>query len=474
MQERFDVVVVGAGPGGYTAAIRAAQGGLHTAIVEREDLGGICLNRGCIPSKAMLRSAEVLDLLEHAADYGLHVQGIRADYAAVTARRDRTVSHLLQGVTNLLRGNGVAVLRGDARLLDPHRLIVTSAAGQQMVDFDHLIIATGSSSAALPVPGADRPGVIDSDGALKLKEAPRRAVVIGGGAVGVEWAAIWRAFGSEVTVIEMLPQIIPTEEPEIARELTRAFANQGITTVTGATVQEIQSGVDGLQVTAAVGGETRTFDADVVLVAVGRRPHTDGLGLQEAGVEVDGRRISTDGHGRTNVAHIFAIGDVTGRYLLAHTAAHQGIIAAEAIAQHQPEPFDDRIVPAAIFTHPEVASVGLREQQAVAAGRPVRSGRFPFAASGRAQASGHASGFVKLVADADSGEVLGAHIIGPAAGELIGEISLGMRFHATIDDLAATVHIHPTFSEALHEAAMLAAGTPIHVPPRRVGSPTRP
>ena len=474
MQGRFDVVVVGAGPGGYTAAIRAAQRGLRTGIVEREDLGGVCLNRGCIPSKAMLRSAEVLDLLEHAADYGLHAEGIRADYAAVTARRDRIVAHLLQGVTNLLKGNGVAVFRGDARLLDRHRLMVHSATEEQLVDFDHLIVATGSSSAPLRIPGADFPGVIDSDGALKLQEAPRRTLVIGGGAVGVEWAAIWRAFRSEVTVLEMLPQIIPTEEPEIARELTRAFANQGINTVTGAAVQEIRPTVDGLQIMAGVGDETRVFEADVVLVAVGRRPHTDDMGLQEAGVEVDARRIPTDGHGRTNVPHIFAIGDVTGRTLLAHTAAHQGITAAEAIARRQPEPFDDRIVPAAIFTHPEVASVGLREQQAVDGGRTVRTGRFPFAASGRAQASGQASGFVKLVSDADSGEVLGAHIIGPSAGDLIGEISLGMRLHATVDDLAATVHIHPTFSEALHEAAMLAAGTPIHVPPRRAGSPSRP
>jgi dihydrolipoamide dehydrogenase len=227
-------------------------------------------------------------------------------------------------------------------------------------------------------------------------------------------------------------------------------------------------------VVAGVGDETRELDVDVVLVAVGRRPHTDGLGLLEAGVEVDGRRIATDGYGRTNVAHIFAIGDVTGRYLLAHTAAHQGIIAAEVIAERQPAPFEDRIIPAAIFTHPEVASVGLREQEAVAAGRTVRTGRFPFAASGRAQASGQASGFVKLVADAASGEILGAHIIGPSAGDLIGEISLGMRLHATIDDLAATVHIHPTFSEALHEAAMLAADTPIHVPPRRGAGPLRP
>jgi dihydrolipoamide dehydrogenase len=474
MQGHFDAVVVGAGPGGYTAAIRAAQRGLRTGIVEREDLGGVCLNRGCIPSKAMLRSAEVLDLLENAADFGLHAENIRVDYPAVTARRDRIVAHLLQGVTNLLKGNGVVVFRGEARLVDQHHLTVRSATGEQAIDFDHLIVATGSSSAPLPIPGADLPEVIDSDGALKLQEAPRRAVVIGGGAVGVEWAAIWSAFGSEVTLLEMLPQIIPTEEPEIARELTRAFSNQGIRVTPGATVREIRSADDGLQVVAGVGAETLVVDTDVVLVAVGRRPHTDGLGLLEAGVEADARRIPTDPYGRTNVAHIFAIGDVTGRFLLAHTAAHQGIIAAEVIAQRQPEPFDDRIIPAAIFTHPEVASVGLREQEAVAAGRTVRTGRFPFAASGRAQASGQAAGFVKLVADAESGEILGAHIIGPNAGDLISEISLGMRLHATIDDLAATVHIHPTFSEALHEAAMLAAGTPIHVPPRRGGGPQRP
>jgi dihydrolipoamide dehydrogenase len=467
MAEAFDVVVLGAGPGGYIAAIRAAQLGLRTALVEREDLGGVCLNRGCIPSKAMLRSAEVLHLLERAEDFGLHAADVRADYAAVVARRDRSVAQLLKGVTNLLAGNGVEVVRGRGTVRDGQTVEVVSADGRTAVEYRNLIVATGSRSAPLPLPGADLPGVIDSDAALQLATPPRRAVIVGGGAVGVEWAEIWAAFGAEVTVLELLPRLVPTEEPEIARELTRAFGRKGIDSLAGAAVREIRVADDGLAATALVNGDERAYAADTVLAAVGRRANIEDLGLQNAGVSIEGNGIQTDSFMRTNVPNVFAVGDVTGRFLLAHVASHQGVIAAETIAGRESEGFDDRVVPGAIFTHPEIASVGLGEQEAADRGLPVRIGRYPFAASGRAQASGDATGFVKIIAHQDSGEVLGVHIVGSSAGDLIAEACLAMRLHATIDDLAHTIHVHPTFSESIMEAAWVAAGTPIHVPRSR-------
>ncbi len=470
MPDTFDVLVLGAGPGGYVGAIHAAQLGLRTALVEREDLGGVCLNRGCIPSKAMLRSAELLYLMQRAEEFGLHADGVRGDYAAVVARRDRTVAQLLKGVTNLLVGNGVTVIRGSAAIRDGESVEVSGDGGRETVGYRNLVIATGSRSAALPVPGADLPGVIDSDGALDLQAPPARAVIVGGGAVGVEWAEIWAAFGSQVTVLEMLPQIVPTEEPEVARELTRAFSRKGITCVPGATVREIRQTGGGLAVTVVVNDAEQIFEADTVLAAVGRRPNVDSLGLEEAGVRFDKRSVPTDAFMRTNVPNVYAVGDVTGRFLLAHVASHQGIVAAEAIAGRAQEGFDERVVPGAIFTHPEIASVGLREREAAGQGIAIRIGRYPHAASGRAQASGEPGGFVKLIAREDSGEILGAHIVGQNAGDLIAEASLAMRLRATIDDLANTIHVHPTFSESVMEAAWATAGTPIHIPVRASGT----
>src|SRR6266542_1493990 len=312
MSETFDVVVLGAGPGGYVAAIHAAQLGLRAALVEREDLGGVCLNRGCIPSKAMLRSAEVFGLLQRADEFGLRAENVGADYAAVVARRNRAVAQMLKGVTNLLAGNGFELIRGSARILDAENVEIADADGRQTLGFQNLIVATGSRCTALPIPGADLPGVIESDGALMLGAPPARAVIVGGGAVGVEWAEIWAAFGSRITVLEMLPQLVPTEEPEIARELTRSFTRKGIECVPAATVREIRQADDHLAVVTTVDGGEQIYEAETVLTAVGRRPNIEDLGLEKAGIQIEKRSIPTDDRMRTNMPNVYAVGDVTG------------------------------------------------------------------------------------------------------------------------------------------------------------------
>jgi len=336
----YQVVVLGAGPGGYPAAIRCAQRGLRTLLVERGHLGGICLNAGCIPSKSMLYGAGLIALAQRARDWGVTVDAQHADYGQAVEQRERTVDAMRRSLTTLLRENGVEIRAGSARLTDAHKLHIAGADGEAAVAFDNLILATGSHPVRLPVPGADLPNVIDSDGALRLTAAPPRAVVIGGGAVGVEWAEIWRAYGSEVTVIEALPTLVPTEEPEIGRELARSFNRRGITCHVASRVAAIREAADGVAVEFSVGGEARTVTVDTVLVAVGRRPNVADLGLGAGGVAVDRGVIQTDAYLRTSVPHIFAVGDVNGRSLLAHSATHQGLIAAEMIAGRDPASFD--------------------------------------------------------------------------------------------------------------------------------------
>lgn len=489
MTEHHSVAIIGAGPGGYVAAIRCSQLGLRPVLIDQAALGGLCLNQGCIPSKAMLRSAELMRSLRHVSGLesgglGLQPGGARrtpatrtdpaerwlpdldAAYRAAATQRDRAVAHLLQGLANLLQANDVTVLRGTARLLSDHALEVVGAEPAHTLEYENLVIATGSHAARLPVPGGGLPGVVDSDQALALTGPPRRAVIIGGGPVGVEWAEVWHAFGSEVTILEQLPQLVPSEEPEIGRELARLFRRKGIAWRTEARVEEIHAREESLDVVAAANGRQESFPADLVLAAVGRRPNVEGLNLAAAGVRVEPWGIPTDRGIRTNVPHIYAVGDVTGRSFLAHVASHQGIVAAETIAG-EGAPFDDRAVPAVIFTDPEIASVGLREQDAARQYPAVRVGRFPLAASGRAWASGETDGFAKIIASADSGQVLGVHLICPRAGDLIAEGALAIRLGATLQDLAHTIHPHPTFSEVLMEAAWAALGSPIHIPPRR-------
>jgi dihydrolipoyl dehydrogenase len=492
-EQVFDLVVVGGGPGGYPAAIRAAQLGLKTALVEKERPGGVCLNWGCIPTKAMLRSAEVLETMRHSAEYGVLADNVRLDWSAVGKRRERVTKTLTDGVASLLRGNGVTVVNGHARFVGPTAVEVVAVGEsplgpggplynappaadgrpQARLEGRNLILATGSTPVLLPIPGIDLPGVVTSDGAFLLPEVPRRIVIIGASAVGAEWAAMFSAFGAEVTMVELLGTLIPAEDEDMGKALARSFTRRGIKVQTRRTVSEIALAGEGkggpLQVTITDpdGQHPEQVETDVVLVGVGRRPNTAGLDLERAGVATDQRGwVPVDERLRTNVPGVSAIGDVTGRVLLAHVASHQGLVAAGVLAGHD-ERIDYRAVPAATFTHPEVASVGLTEAAAREAGHDVVVGRFPFTALGRAQTYGSTEGLVKVVAEARYREVLGVHIIGPGASDLIPEGVLAMHLEATLDDIADTIHAHPTLGESTMEAAMVALGLPVHTAPPR-------
>jgi dihydrolipoamide dehydrogenase len=469
VDDQLDLLVIGAGPGGYVAAIRAAQLGMRAAIVERDAVGGVCLNRGCIPTKAMLRSADLFTTMQHSGDYGILADNVRLDYDAVVRRRDKVVKQLTGGVSSLLQGNNVPVINGSARL-DGRSVIVTAADGQQQtVNARNVLLATGSVPATPPIPGADGAGVIDSDGALLLDHVPTSVLVIGGGAVGSEWANIFHSFGASVTLVEMLPTLLPAEDEDMGKMLARSFSRRGITVHTGAKLLEILDGDDGRKVGVIEqkdGQQTRVA-AECVMIGIGRRPNTAGLGLEAAGVTTDRRGfVEVDEHLRTSVPGILAIGDLTGKQLLAHLASHQGVVAVENLAGHE-KAMDYRVVPSCTFTHPEVATVGLTESAAREANYEVRVGSFPFQASGRAMTYGETEGMVKVVSESKYGELLGVHIIGANASDLIHEAALGIRLEATLDDLAETIHAHPTLAESVHEAALAACGNPIHLPPRR-------
>jgi len=489
-QSSFDVAIVGGGPGGYPAAMRAAQFGLRVALIEKERPGGVCLNWGCIPTKAMLRSAEVLETIQHASDFGIKVDNVQLDYAAVLKRKDAITKGLTDGVAQLLKANGVTVINGHARLTGKTSLEVigvgaaplgsggplynapSDASGQPkaQVDARNVIIATGSMPAQLPIPGVDLPGVINSDGAFLLKQVPKQIVIVGGGAVGTEWATMFAAFGSEVTLVELLPNLLPLEDEDMGKALARSFQKRGIKVLTSSTVAKIEQGPKNrlkVALTDKDGNNPQTVEADNVLIGVSRRPNTIDLNLDKAGVEVDKRGyITVDDQLHTNVPNVFAIGDVVGKIQLAHVATHQGLVAAGAIAGHA-EKMDYKAVPAATFTHPEVASVGLSEARAREAGHDVVIGRFPFAALGRAQTYGSTEGLIKVVADKKYGEILGVHIVGPSASDLIPEGVLALTLEATLEDIANTIHAHPTLGEGTMESSMVALGLPVHVGPSR-------
>ena len=456
----YDVVVLGSGPGGYVAAIRAGQLGMKTAVVERDALGGICLNWGCIPSKALLRNAEVLNLIQHSEEYGISIQGFKADFSRAIDRSRQVVDRLTRGVATLLRRNGVEHFVGTGVLSDANTVVVD---GDKALTADNVIIATGARQRHIQGLPIDGETVITSREALELRRVPARAIIIGGGATGCEFAYMWRAYGADVTIVELLPRLVPNGDEDVSSQLERSFRRQGIQIATGAQVQGIA--VDGgtAKVSILSQGDSSVLEGNAVLVAVGVEGNVEGIGLETVGVEVDRGFIPVDDMMKTNVEGIYAIGDVTGKLLLAHVASAQGITAIEHIAGLGPQPLDYDQIPSAIYCRPQVASFGMTEAQAREQGHSIKVGKFPLAASGKALALNESEGMVKLVVDAEIGEVLGAHMIGGEVTELLGEIAMTRLLEATTAELGWLVHPHPTISEALKEAALAAEGEAIHI-----------
>ncbi len=457
----YDVVVIGAGPGGYVAAIRAAQLGARTAIVEKNELGGTCLNVGCIPTKAVISSVALLRQMQNASAFGLKAEKVGYDLEGIVGGAKSVVRQLVGGIGVLLKKNGVTHLKGAGSLEDPHTVVV-SGDTRKKVTARSVIIATGSQAARPPIEGLESfPRVWTSDDAVFADRVPEKMVVIGGGAVGLEFAYIFNGLGSKVTLVEMMPQVLPACDAEASAELARHLKKQGIDIRTDSTVVKVQKSGDGGKVTIRSAGKDEKLEADVILLAVGRVPVTDGLGLEALGVRMNRRAIAVNEYYETSVPGVYAIGDAIGEPLLAHAASAEGEAAAANALGHR-EKVDYRAMPAAVYTHPELASVGMTEQQAREKYGDVAVGRFPFSINGRALGEREAEGFVKIIISQKHGEILGAFIVGPHASDLIAELSTAIASQLTIDELIASVHAHPTLSEVVFEAAHDARGRCIH------------
>jgi dihydrolipoamide dehydrogenase len=468
MANDYDVIVLGSGPGGYVAAIRCAQLGLKTAIVERENLGGICLNWGCIPTKAMLRSAEIFHYMQHAGDYGLVAQGIEADLAAIVKRSRGVAKQLNQGVTHLMKKNKITVHMGEGRLTGPTSLTVKSDKGEEALSAKHVIVATGARARDLPFAPADGKRVWTYRHAMTPAELPAKLLVIGSGAIGIEFASFYNDLGSEVTVVEMLDRIVPVEDADVSAFLEKSLKKQGITIMTGAGVEAIKVSDKGITATIKdKSGTATTSDFTHVIVAIGIVPNTENISL-EGLVEMDRGFIQIDPYGRTKSKGLWAIGDCTPGPWLAHKASHEGVTAAEAIAKElgnkdvHPHPLNRSNIPGCTYCHPQVASVGLTEARAKEAGYEVRVGNFPFIGNGKAIALGEAEGFIKTVFDAKTGELLGAHMVGAEVTELIQGYTVGKTLETTEAELMQTVFPHPTLSEMMHESVLDAYGRALH------------
>jgi dihydrolipoamide dehydrogenase len=447
------------------AAIRAAQLGKKVAVVERDRLGGVCLNWGCIPTKALLRNAEVLSLAQRGAEFGLQLVGLTADYQKAQVRSRQIADRLTRGVAYLMRKNHITVVSGQARLHSPRQVEVQPKddGTAQMLEAEHIILATGSRERLLPGVTVDNQRVWTSYEALQVEAAPESLIIIGAGAVGVEFASVFATYGTRVTLIEKLPTLLPLEDAEVAEVLEEAFRKRGMRIFTGSKVEKVEVSNQDVRVVVASPQGTQELSAAALLLAVGRLPNSEELGLEAVGVAREHGYVQVGDDQRTSVANIYAIGDVAGPPLLAHKAMAEGMIAVEHLAGQAHNSLKRANIPNCIYCFPQVASVGLTEQRARAAGREVKVGRFPFRASGRALAMGEAEGFVKLIADAQFGEILGVHIIGPEATEMIAEVAALKTLEATLDELFLTVHAHPTLAEALLEAALAADGRALHL-----------
>ncbi|MBU3078431.1 dihydrolipoyl dehydrogenase [Sphingomonas quercus] len=465
MAESFDLIVLGSGPGGYVAAIRASQLGLKTAIVERELLGGICLNWGCIPTKALLRSSEIYHYMQHAKDYGLIADKISADLGAVVQRSRGVAKQLNQGVTHLMKKNKIAVFMGTGKLTGKGKLSVTAADGKTTeLSAKNIIVATGARARELPFAKSDGKRIWTYRHALTPSEMPSKLLVIGSGAIGIEFASFYKDMGADVTVVEMLDRLVPVEDADVSAFLEKQLKKQGMTIITGAGVDKLDVKANG--VTAAIKGKDgKIISAEFshVIVAIGIVPNTESIGLEELGVKTERGHIVTDGACRTNVEGLWAIGDVTAPPWLAHKASHEGVIAVEAITGGHPHAMDPKNIPGCTYCRPQIASVGLTEAKAREAGYEVKVGQFPFIGNGKAIALGEAEGFIKTVFDAKTGELLGAHMIGAEVTELIQGYTVGKTGELTEAELMETVFPHPTLSEMMHESVLAAYGRALHI-----------
>jgi dihydrolipoamide dehydrogenase len=465
MAETYDVLVIGAGPAGYVAAIRAAQLGLKTTIVDKQWLGGVCLNVGCVPSKALLRNAEIAHTLrERGKEFGFSFENLKLDFT-VAAKRSRQVSgRLVKGVEFLMKKNGITVHMGTAKISTPQVVTVTGKDGlQKELTAKNIIVATGASAAVPAAWKVDGEKVVTYYEAILQEKLPKSVVIIGAGAIGMEFATVWNSYGVEVTVVEMLPHILPLEEEEAAAEVAKAYTKRGVTLLAGHKVEAVESTRTGVKVTVSASGETKVLEAEQALVAIGFRPNSKGLGLEEAGVKISERGfIEIDEKMATNFPGIWAIGDVTGKLMLAHVGSAMGIVCAENIAGHETVTLDYEMMPRATYCSPQVASFGMTEAQAKERGYAVKIGRFPFQANGKALGLGDYAGWVKLIVDEKYGEILGATLVGPEVTELLPELTLAHMLELTPAEIARNVHAHPTLSEALMEAAHAAEGFAIH------------
>ncbi|MFZ1694857.1 MAG: dihydrolipoyl dehydrogenase [Flavobacteriales bacterium] len=460
----YDVIVLGSGPGGYVAAIRASQLGLKTAIVEREALGGICLNWGCIPTKALLKSAQVFEYINHAKDYGISVGEGKPDMKAIVARSRGVADGMSKGVQFLMKKNKIDVVMGSGKLMPGRKIEVTAADGKKsVVEGKHIIIATGARSRALPNLPQDGKKIIGYREAMVLAEQPKSMVVVGSGAIGSEFAYFYAAIGTKVTLVEFMPNIVPVEDEDVSKQLEKSFKKQGIEVMTSSEVTSVDTKGKGCVVTVKNAAGEKKIECDIVLSAVGIAANIEGIGLEEVGIVTDKGKIKVDGYYATNMPGYYAIGDCTPGQALAHVASAEGIICVEKIAGQNPHTLDYNNIPGCTYCSPEVASVGMTEKQAKEKGLAIKVGKFPFSASGKASAGGNKDGFVKLIFDAKYGELLGAHMIGMNVTEMIAECVSIRKLETTGHEIIKTVHPHPTMSEAIMEAAAAAYGEVIHL-----------
>lgn len=457
----YQVGILGGGPGGYVCALRAAQLGLSVVVIEGERLGGTCLNHGCIPTKALVKSADLYREIEHAQEFGVFVGEQRVDYSAVVARKDNIVNGLVAGVEKLLKAANIRVVKGWGEFKEVGQLSVTTESGVELISVENVVLATGSVPIRIPISGANLPGVVTSEELLEESELPKRLVVIGGGVVGLEFASIYKAFGVQVSVVEMLPTLLPTLDEEIPKRLTPLLKRSGMEIFTKTAVKQIRQEGKGLMVQVEDAKGVRDIPADRVLLSTGRKPSFRGIDVENLGLETENRAIKVNAQMQTNLPNVYAIGDLVGGIMLAHVASTEGITAVEHIAGHSVG-MNYKAIPSAIFTHPEIASVGYTEQELKASGKIYRASKFPFSANGKALALGESLGLVKILAD-DQGVIVGASIMGPQASSLISELVLAVEMGLRAEDLARTVHAHPTLPEAVMEAAHGINGRPLHL-----------